>query len=87
MLHVSRTHRVNLDWLFESVSLDSNSSVTYVHSNHQTEDILTKGSCTHSKWNQLMFLCGIIVLESFPQQAMFSRCRFGSACAADGKEK
>ena len=34
----SRTHRVNLDRLFESISLSSNISVQYVHT-----DIFTKG--------------------------------------------
>ena len=39
MSHVLRTHRVNLDWLFEKNDLNSNMSVKYVHSNQQIADI------------------------------------------------
>ena len=31
MRHVSRTHRVNLDWLLERITLNANISVKYVH--------------------------------------------------------
>ena len=30
MRHASRTHRVNLDWIFTGVNLDSNISIRYV---------------------------------------------------------
>ena len=35
MRHVSRTHCVNLDWLFERISWDSNTRVTCVHTKHR----------------------------------------------------
>ena len=60
MRHVSRTHRVNLDWLFKRRHLNSNISVTYDHANQQIADMLTKGSCTSDKWSELMVLLGTV---------------------------
>ena len=56
MLHVSRTHRMNLDWLFVRFNLDSNISFKYDHTKQPIVDILTKGSFTRDKWNELMIL-------------------------------
>ena len=44
MRHVSRTHRVNLDWLFFYISCDPNTTIKYVNTKNQIADILTKGS-------------------------------------------
>ena len=47
MRHVSRTHRVQLGWLYEIIRLNSNISLKYVHADQQIEDIcLPKGSFT-----------------------------------------
>ena len=44
MRHVSRTHRVALDWLFDRINLDpKNPSQVHRHQN-QLADILTKGN-------------------------------------------
>ena len=86
MHHVSRTHRVNLDWLFERIKLESNISVMYVHTNQQTADISTKGSSTCQKWNELMIMIDVVP-ESRHRSPIFSRCDFGSACSAEGEEK
>ena len=48
-------NRVDLDWLFESVSLDSN-----MQTNQQIADILTKGSFMCDKWEALMILFDIV---------------------------
>ena len=40
MRHVSRTHRVALDWLFDRINLDPK---------NQLADILTKGNFTHDE--------------------------------------
>ena len=39
MRHVSRTHRGNLYWLCERISVSSNISVKYVHTNQQIASI------------------------------------------------
>ena len=40
--HVPRTHRVDLDWLFERISLDPAVRLKYVSTKEQLADILTK---------------------------------------------
>ena len=42
MRHVSRTHRVALDWLFDRINLDPKVQIKYVESKNQLADILTK---------------------------------------------
>ena len=43
MRHVSRTHRVALDWLFDRINLDSKIQIKYIDTQNQLADILTKG--------------------------------------------
>ena len=43
MRHVSRTHRVALDWLFDRINLDSKIQIKYIDTKNQFADILTKG--------------------------------------------
>ena len=42
MRHVSRTHRVVLDWSFDRINLDPKVQIKYVESKTQLADILTK---------------------------------------------
>ena len=42
MRHVSRTHRVALDWLFDRINLDSKIQVKYIDTKNQIAHILTK---------------------------------------------
>ena len=42
--HVSRTHRVALDWLFDRINLDSKIQIKYIYTKNQLADILTKGN-------------------------------------------
>ena len=44
MRHVSSTHRVALDWLFDRFMLEPKISIKYVDTKNQLADILTKGS-------------------------------------------
>ena len=44
--HVSRTHRVALDWLFDRINLDSKIQIKYIDTKNQLADILTKGNFT-----------------------------------------
>ena len=46
MRHVGRTHRVDLDWLFERIHKDPAISIKYVNTKQQLADLLTKGSFT-----------------------------------------
>ena len=43
MKHVARTHRVNLDWLFEPINRDPAVFMKFVGTKEQSADILTKG--------------------------------------------
>ena len=53
MRHVSRTHRVALDWLFDRINLDPKIQIKYIDTKNQLADILTKG------WNHLWNLFNI----------------------------
>ena len=44
MRHVSRTHRVALDWLFDRIDLEPKIQIKYVDTKNQLADILTKGA-------------------------------------------
>ena len=59
MRHVQRTHRVNLDWLFERMAKDPGIRITYVGTKQQIADILTKGSFTAQQWEALLRLVQI----------------------------
>ena len=56
MRHVSRTHRVVLDWLFDRINLDSKIQIKYIDTRNQLADILTKGNFTRDEWNHLLNL-------------------------------
>ena len=53
--HVSRTHRVALDWLFDRINLD----IKYIDTKNQLADILTKGNFTRDELNHLLRLFNI----------------------------
>ena len=79
MRHVSRTHRVALDWLFDRVNLDSKIQIKYIDSKNQHADILTKGSFTRDEWNHLLCLFNISHFSStvcFAVMANRSQKRF-----------
>ena len=56
MRHVSRTHRVAFDWLFDRINLDSKIQIKYIDTKNQLADILTKGNFTRDEWNHLLTL-------------------------------
>ena len=57
--HVSRTHRVALDWLFDRLNLDPKIQIKYIDTKNQLADILTKGNFTRDGWNHLLCLFNI----------------------------
>ena len=62
---VCRTHRVDLDWLFERISKDPGVFIKYVPTKEQIADILTKGAFTAEAWNSLCKLCVILLSSSY----------------------
>ena len=59
MRHVSRTHRVALDWLFDRINLDPKIEIKYIDAKNPLADILTKGNFTRDEWNHLLCLFNI----------------------------
>ena len=59
MRHVSRTHRVALDWLFDGINLDPKKSKSRTLPKNQLADLLTKGNFTRDEWNHLLCLFNI----------------------------
>ena len=59
MRHVSRTHRVALDWLFDRINLDTKIQMKYIDTKKQLADILTKGHFTRDECNHLLCLFNI----------------------------
>ena len=70
MIHVSRTHRVVLDWLFDRINLDSKIQIKYVDTKNQFADLLTKGSFTRDEW------CNLLRLFNIMNLSMSSRSHF-----------
>ena len=59
MRHVSRTHRIALDGLFDKIDLHSKIHFRYIDTKHQLADILTKGNFTRGEWNNLLHFFNI----------------------------
>ena len=73
MRHVSRTHRVALDWLFDRINLDPKFQIKYIDTKNQLADMLTKGNFTRDEWNHLLCL--------------FTISHFSSAVCSEGMAK
>ena len=79
MRHVSRTHRVALNWLFDRINLDSKIQIKYIDTKNQLADILTKGNFTRDEWNHLLNLFNISHFSSTAcTAAMAKRAQQGS---------
>ena len=79
MRHVSRTHSVALDWLFDRMNLDPKIQIKYIDTKNQLADILTKGNFTRDEWNHLLRLLNISHLSSTAcTAAMAKRAQQGS---------
>ena len=50
--HVSRTHRVDIDWLFERCRVDPSIRIRFVPTKAQLADMLTQCSFTASAWGR-----------------------------------
>ena len=79
MRHVSRTHRVALDWLFDRINLDPKIQIKYINTKNQLAEILTKGNFTRDEWNHLLNLFSISHFSSTAcTAAMAKRAQQGS---------
>ena len=79
MRHVSRTHRVALDWLFDRINLDPKIQIKYIDTKNQLADILTEGNFTRDEWNHLLTLFNISHFSSTACiAAMAKRAQQGS---------
>ena len=56
MRHISRTHRVALDWLFDRSNVDPKIQIKCVDTKHQLADILTKGNFSRDD-RTIFFIC------------------------------
>ena len=59
MGHVSRTHRVALDWLFDRNQFGPKNQIKYIDTKNQLADMLTEGNFTRDEWNNLLCLFNI----------------------------
>ena len=57
--HVSRVHRVDLDWLVDMIANDPSIRIRYVGTKQQIADIFTKGSFTEKTWKDLCRLAQV----------------------------
>ena len=79
MRHVSRTHRVALDWLFDRINLDSKTQINYIDTKNQLLDILNEENFTRNEWNHLLTLFNISHFSSTAcTAAMAKRAQQGS---------
>ena len=93
MRHVSRTHRVAPDWLFDRINFDPKIQIRYVDTKNQQADILTKGSFTKDEWNFLLRLLSIMNPSMFSRShsvilfQIHGKPKANESCAGWGKAK
>ena len=63
--HVSRTHRVALDWFLYRIFLQPKIQINYVDTNNQLADMLTKENFTRDEWNHLFRPLSIMNFSMF----------------------
>ena len=62
MRHVSRAHRVALDWLFDRSNLDPKIQIKYIDTKNQLSDMLSKGNFTRDEWNHIC-VCSTLAIS------------------------
>ena len=92
MRHVSRTHRVALDWLFDRINLDSKILIRYIDTTHQLETIWPK-VISHVTNGSIFFICSLSTISALldaPRipawQAALNRWRRGCRNRREKKE-
>ena len=71
--HVSRTHRVALEWLIDRINLDPKIQIKYMDTKNKLADILTKGNFTRDEWNHLLTLFNISHFSSIACIAVMAK--------------
>ena len=72
MRHVSRTHRVALDWLLGGIKMDPKIQIKYVDSKNQLADSLTEGNLKRDEWSHLLRLFNIMNFSMFSSSHFLS---------------
>ena len=72
MRDVSRTHRVDLDRLYDRIHSDPMIQIKYVNAKQQLADILTKGSFTEDRLTQLTLLVNSMTHTTLTQKQLVS---------------
>ena len=62
--HTARTHRMDLDWLFERISTDPAVFDRYIHTKLQIADMLTRGNFGGEQW---LVLCCLLHVGPAPK--------------------
>ena len=65
MIHVSRTHRIALDRLFDRINLEPKIQFNFVNTKNQLADILTKGCFSKDEWNHILCLFNIMCFPTY----------------------
>ena len=87
--HVTRTHRVDLDWLFERINHDCTISIKYNSTKDQIADILTKERFAVQRWTTPMHVFHIhtetrCAISHSSKKAEMSICLAAAFLAAEG---
>ena len=76
MRHVSRTHRVALDWLFNRINLDPKIQIKYIDTKNQFADFVIRENFTRDEWNHLLCLFNMSHFSSTVcSDTMAKRCQ------------
>ena len=73
MRHVSRTHRVALDWLFDRINVDPEIQIKYIDTRNQLAGMLTKGNFTRDEWHHPWCLFNISHFSSINCSEVMSK--------------
>ena len=84
MRHVSRTHRVALDWLFDRINWDPKIHIKCVDTNNQLANTLTKGNSNREERNHLFRLFSIMYISQYAISHCISTT---SSRTCDGNDK
>ena len=72
--HVARTHRIDIDWLFERLREDPGLFMRYCGSKDMIADIFTKGPFTREAWIRL---CNLAQIGPYVSNKKGSRLSIG----------
>ena len=74
MRHVSRTHRVALDWSFDRINLGPKIQIKYIDTKNPTRRHANQGNFTRDEWNHLLCLFNISHFSSTDCSEVVNNC-------------